>query len=256
MTSYRCWWLILSLRLLRNDGREVCTLLYPPIPRFSRVNCWLLYNIMQWQFSLSIRTNNNYKTAITISQFTKMSSLWYNDYFKIRQIQYHTSLWNTKCRISEYCYFLTQVMWPIATIIIEVCWTSWFALKTVLSWRPASWICHQLALPFLLPLHVVNVFDTAAAFPLRCDEGLSCYDENSSAAWDSCFCLTPGSLTLLQTQTALSPHGGVLMSANRTSISSYMSPSNRLGDGKGLVGPCFCMRVCEWDREVKQGQPG
>lgn len=138
-------------------------------------------------------------------------------------------------------------------------------LMTVFGWGPASWSCHQAAV-WLFFLRVLNVFHTAAVFSLSGDKGSSCYDENSSAAWVSCFSLTPGSVTLLKTQTALSPHGDILMAANHTSISSYMSPSNRLGDGKGWgVGDgrepaCFCARVCFCvcicACEGKQGQPG
>ena len=127
-------------------------------------------------------------------------------------------------------------------------------LMIVFGWGPASWRCRQAAVPFFL-LHVANVFHTAAVFPLSGDKGSSCYDENSSAAWVSCFSLTPGSVTLLKTQTALSPHGDILMAANHTSISSYMSPSNRLGDGKGCGGrgssPASMRRsvsVCVWGK--------
>lgn len=139
-------------------------------------------------------------------------------------------------------------------------------LMTVFGWGPASWSCHHAAEPLFF-LHVLNVFHTAAVFSLSRDKGSSCYDENSSAAWVSCFSLTPGSVTLLKTQTALSPHGDILMAANHTSISSYMSPSNRLGDGKGCGGwgregaclllyTCVFLRVCICACEGKQGQPG
>lgn len=131
------------------------------------------------------------------------------------------------------------------------------ALMTVFGWGPVSWSCRQAAVPLFF-LHVLNVFHTAAVFSLSGDKGSSSYDENSSAAWVSCFSLTPGSVTLLKTQTALSPHGDILMAANHTSISSYMSPSNRLGDGKGwgggwggegeeaclLLCTCVCFFVC------------
>jgi len=107
-----------------------------------------------------------------------------------------------------------------------------FVLIIVFWWGPTSWSSHQVSGAFF-SLHLSNKFHTAAVLPLSGDKGSSCYDENNSAAWVSCFCLTPGSVTLLKTQTALSPHGDILMAANHTSISSYVSPSNKLRDGKG-----------------------
>lgn len=128
-------------------------------------------------------------------------------------------------------------------------------LMTAFGWRSASWSCHQAAVPFLFSSVCRMYFIRQLCSLWAVTKGSSCYDENSSAAWVSCFCLTPGSVTLLKTQTALSPHGDILMAANHTSISSYMSPSNRLGDGKGLRGEggghegrelaCFC--ACVWE---------